>query len=112
MLDSNELPTHPSPGWVGNSLLSSKIGSRFESVATGSITRTKLAEIENEAMIALDADTANTESIDVSVSNPSGSSISVLITREPVGRDVNQLLLTHHGLNWVNQILDPANERL
>lgn len=92
-------------GWPGNFLLEQeqRIGSDFEALALGPITLSKLADIENAARRAVQTDVANTDSITVSVVNPTGTRLDVLIRRAPPGRDVNELLITRYGLNWINQ---------
>lgn len=114
-LENNDLiALFTAPGWPGNALLDAdqQIGSDFEELATGSITLSKLADIENAARRALTSPVAVTDSVEVSVVNPAGTSLGVLIRRAPPGQDVGQLLVTRDGLNWVNQANNPANERL
>jgi len=114
-LENNDLiALFTEPGWPGNVLLEDdqQIGSDFEEQATGSITLSKLATIENSARLALASPNAKTESITVSVVNPAGSSLAVVIRRTPPGQDVGELLVTREGLNWINQANNPANERL
>ena len=114
-LENNDLiALFTEPGWPGNVLLEDdqQIGSDFEKQATGSITLSKLAIIENAARLALESPVAKTEDITVSVVNPAGSSLAVIIRRTPPGQDVGELLVTRDGLNWINQANNPANERL
>ena len=114
-LENNDLiALFTEPGWPGNVLLEEdqQIGSDFEGLATGTITLSKLAIIENAARLALASPNAKTESIAVSVVNPAGSSLAVVIRRTPPGQDVGELLVTREGLNWINQANNPANERL
>ena len=94
-----------SPGWPGNFLLDSdqQIGSDFEELATGSITLSKLADIEDAARRAIQTDIADTDSISVTVANPIGARLDVIIRRSPPGQDVDELLVTRYGLNWINQ---------
>lgn len=93
------------PGWPGNFLLEQdqQIGSDFETLATGSITLSVLADIEDAARRAIRADVANTDSVSVSVVNLIGTRLDVVIQRSPPGSDVDELLVTRHGLNWINQ---------
>ena len=114
-LENNDLiALFTEPGWPGNVLLEDdqQIGSDFEELATGTITLSKLATIENAARLALDSPNAKTESITVSVVNPAGSSLAVVIRRTPPGQDIGKLLVAREGLNWINQANNPANERL
>ena len=114
-LENNDLiALFTAPGWPGNVLLSNdqQIGSDFEEQALGSITLSKLAVIENSARLAIESPVAKTESVTVSVVNPAGSSLGVVIRRTPPGQDVGELLVTRDGLNWINQANNPANARL
>lgn len=114
-LENNDLiALFTAPGWPGNVLLENgqQIGSDFEEQALGSITLSKLAVIENSARLAIESPVAKTESVAVSVVNPAGSSLGVVIRRTPPGQDVGELLVTRDGLNWINQANNPANERL
>lgn len=114
-LENNDLiALFTAPGWPGNVLLQDdqQIGSDFEERATGPITLSGIAVLENSARLALTSPIAKTESIAVSVINPAGSSLVVIIKRAPPGQDVGKLLVTRDGLNWINQANNPANERL
>lgn len=105
-LENNDIiALFTAPGWPGNVLLDEgqHVGSDFEKLAAGSITLSKLADIENAARRAVASPVANTDSVEVSVTNPAGTSLSVLVKRSPPGQDVGQLLVTRDGLNWVNQ---------
>lgn len=94
------------PGWPGNFLLEQdqQIGSDFEEVALGSVTLSKLADIENSARRAVQADTANTDSVSIAIANPIGTRLDLVIRRSPPGRDVDKLLVSRYGLNWINQV--------
>ena len=114
-LENNDLiALLTAPGWPGNVLLDAdqQIGSDFEELATGSITLSKLADIEDSARRALTASVASTDAVSVTANNPAGNSLSVQIRRTPPGQDVGELLVTRDGLNWINQANNPANERL
>ena len=114
-LENNDLiALFTEPGWPGNVLLEDdqQIGSDFEKLATGSITLSKLTDIENAARLALTSEIVSTDSIEVSVVNPAGTSLAVVIRRAPPGQDVGELLVSRDGLNWINQANNPANERL
>ena len=102
------------PGWAGNVLLADdqQIGSDFESQARGTLTLSKLADIENAASRALSSDVQKlTENI-AEVNNPIGNRLDMLLRLAPPGEDVNLLLTSKNGLNWRSQALDPANERI
>lgn len=94
------------PGWPGNFLLEQdqRIGSDFEEVATGSITISKLADIEDSARRAVQTDVADTDSASVTITNPIGTRLDLVMRRSPPGRDVDKLLVSRHGLNWINQV--------
>jgi len=114
-LENNDLiALFTAPGWPGNVLLEAdqQLGTDFEEQATGSLTLSKLADIENSARRAIMSPVAQTESVDVTVINPAGTSLAVRIRRTPPGQDVGELLVTRDGLNWINQANNPANERL
>lgn len=93
------------PGWPGNILLESdqQIGSDFEEQATGSITLEKLADIEDAARRAVQADVADTDNVSIEIANPIGTRLDIAIRRSPPGSDVNELLVSRYGLNWINQ---------
>lgn len=101
------------PGWVGNDLFADDeaIGSDFEQIARDTITLTSLNNTEDAARRALEADIAETESVDVAVNNPTGMRLDVLVRRAPPGGDVQSFLLTRDGSAWINQALNPASER-
>jgi len=102
------------PGWVGNSLLNDdeQIGSDFEDQARGTLTLSKLADIENAAVRALDTSFQKVTESTAQVNNPMGNQLDMLIRISPPGQDVDLLLTSKNGLNWRSQALDPANERI
>jgi len=97
-------------GWPGNALLAEPIGSDFESMARGTITKTKLIDIANAARRALSSSVVDT--VSVTVSNPSGAGLEIAIERAPPGQDVQKMVVTRDNINWMNQSYDPASERL
>ena len=114
-LENNDLiALFTAPGWPGNVLLDAdqQIGSDFEELATGPITLSMLADVEDSARRALTSAVANTESVTVTAVNPAGVSLGVIIRRTPPGQDVNELLVTRDGLSWINQANNPAYARL
>lgn len=112
--NSDTIALLTAPGWPGNDLLppDQHIGSDFEKLATGPVTRSKLIEIENAARLALTGPIVDTDTVEVSAGNPSGTRVDVRIRRTPPGQDVDRLLVTRDGLNWINQANAPASERL
>ena len=104
------------PGWVGNVLFdkpSQRIGSDFEETAEQAITIDSLADLEESGKRALADMIADglAEKVEVIASNPSGDIRNVRILITPPGKDVEELLLTKHGLNWLVQANDPAHKR-
>ncbi len=102
-----------SKGWAGNILFANndeKIGSDFEEIARQPITRSMLIDLEQEAKNALKNPAFG--EIMVIITNPTSHIISVIITIEPPGQDVQQLILTKSGANWLSQASNPAHERI
>lgn len=104
------------PGWCGNVLFdkpSQKIGSDFEEIAARAITINSLNNLEESGKRALADMIADglAEKVEVIASNPSGDIKLVRILVTPPGKDVEELLLTKHGLNWLVQANDPAYKR-
>ncbi len=101
-------------GWVGNVLLDDdqQIGSDFESQARGTLTLSKLADIENAADRALSSDLQKLTENNAEITNPIGNQLNMQLRLAPPGEDVNLLLTSKNGLNWRSQALDPANEKV
>lgn len=104
-------------GWVGNYLFETsqeKIGSDFLSVTKGTLTLSKLAEIGRSAKRALQwmIDAGIASNVDAVAKNPTGSRIETTITVAPVGKDIEEFLVTRNAENWTIQKTDPAYERL
>lgn len=105
-LENNDIiALFTAPGWPGNALLdeAQRIGSDFEEKATGTVTLSRLALIEDAARRAVSSSVADTEAVTVSAANTAGTRLDVVIRRVPPGQDVQQLLVTRDGLNWINQ---------
>lgn len=102
------------PGWVGNTILADdqQIGSDFEVQARGTLTLSKLADIENAASRALADDIQKLTENTASVINPSGNQLDMKLRLAPPGEDVDLLLTSKNGLNWRSQALDPANQKV
>jgi hypothetical protein len=102
------------PGWIGNTLFGpdQQIGSDFESQARGTLTLSKLADIENAASRALESDVQKVTENTASVINPSGNQLDMKLRLAPPGEDVDLLLTSKNGLNWISQALDPANKKV
>jgi phage gp46-like protein len=102
--------------WWGNSLiddLNQRIGSDFEKIRT-IVDRQTINDYTESANRALQwmIDTGLAQKIEVSVTNPKGNYIQTSITIYPPGQDVQQLLLTKFGLNWISQSEFPSHERM
>lgn len=91
-----------SPGWAGNKFLAGdeQIGSNFEISAHGPITRSKLSEIEQEAVLALSGPLYE---VSAGASNPTGHRLDVTIGLRPPGADMSLVVLSRNGRNWLNQ---------
>ena len=100
-------------GWFGNVFFASldqKIGSDFMSATKSPITITTLNNVRQAADKALENPAYGNREIEVL--NPNANNLDVRITNEPPGQDVNELLLTRNGLNWLNQANNPASGRV
>ena len=114
-LENNALMSlFTAPGWAGNLFLQpdSQVGSDFESMATGSITLSKLAQIKNSADLALSDSQQVVDSGVVTVENSQGNKIDVALHLSPVSDEVSVLLSSEAGLNWQAQALNPAYKKV
>ena len=107
---------HTKEGWAGNYLFDTpdqKIGSKFEAENETSITRQGLLNRIDAANKAVEWMIKNNMSseIPVDLSNPSGIRVDYVFTVKPQGRNLSQILLTKNGLNWQEQVLNPASEK-
>jgi hypothetical protein len=95
-------------GWVGNIFLSTdnKVGSDFQKTAQGTLTLSRLADIENSASRALSSKVFG--SVSAEASNPQGDRVSVVITIGSGGA----LSLTREKALWTMQTLYPASRRI
>lgn len=101
------------PGWYGNIFFTDpdqKIGSDFMASTEGPITVTTLNNVRQAADKALENPAYGKRNIEVL--NPNSHNLSVSITNQPPGQDVQTLLLTRNGLNWLNQADNPASGRI
>jgi phage gp46-like protein len=107
---------HTKPGWWGNVFEteeSKKIGSNFERnrVIQDIKTINEIIDDANQALKwMLDKNIA--EKINVDAVNIKLNNIDIKITIKPLGSNEQEFLLTENGLSWINQALNPANERL
>ena len=100
-------------GWFANIFfqnLDQQIGSDFMDATEGPITITTLNNVRQAADKSLENPAYGNRQIEVL--NPNANNLSVEITNQPPGQDVNKLLLARHGLNWLNQAKNPASGRV
>ena len=94
------------PGWAGNLLLDSPIGSKFEEATNQPITLQSLNDIRDAAEKALSDEAFG--DVTVEVRNPAGHRLDVYILIKPPGSNPQQLRLTRHSENWSFQAIEPA----
>jgi phage gp46-like protein len=104
------------PGWWGNSLVKNtnqKIGSEFEKQRV-IVDVDTLNDVRNDANEALKwmLDVNLASQINVVVNNPDLNHINTYIQIKPPGQDIQELLFYNNGINWINQSLNPAHERM
>ncbi|MCK5127586.1 MAG: hypothetical protein KAR42_15120 [candidate division Zixibacteria bacterium] len=100
-------------GWAGNALFKNpdqKIESDFVAAHEQPITLSALNEIRDAAEKALNRPVFGT--VTVITTNPRSNVISSIITIEPPGRDIQTLIVSRNGLNWISQIIDPAYRKI
>ena len=91
------------PGWVGNQLIGTAIGSDFEEAADQPITRQSLNRVRDAAILALDSQLFG--SVEVVVANPTGHRLIVTIRIERAGATLE---LSREGGAWACQTTQPA----
>lgn len=104
-------------GWFGNIFAKSKseeIGSDFVNVAGASITRTSLIDMQNEAEDALQIliNENAAASVEVVVSNPNAKNIQIEERIQRPSGEIETLLQTRYGQNWVAQSENPAHRKI
>jgi len=87
-------------GWCGNAFLppENRVGSDYEATCAGSITRSKLADIEDAAVRAMQSKAF--QQVDATAHNPKADHLRVEITAKGGG----VLSLSREGGLWRNQI--------
>jgi hypothetical protein len=100
------------PGWCGNELEpveTRKISSKYLPVTDQPITRQSLLDTNKAA----EADVKGTEFGDVKAITtvPSNNTIQTAIFVQSPAGNIEALLLSKHGKNWVNQIINTIQER-
>lgn len=99
------------PGWTGNFFLSpeSQIGSDYIDSASGSITVTTLNNIRQAGEAALSS--AAFGKVTATITNPKSTRIKAVFLIEPPGKNIQELILSGNGQNWINQAVHPAYKR-
>lgn len=102
--------------WFANVLFNDPaqyIGSKFETSTKQAITRSSLIDMQNavEKDLQWMIDTRLATTVTARVTNPRHHQINLVVFITPPGSDIEQILLTKHGLNWINQGQDSAEER-
>ena len=95
-------------GWAGNVFLpiENRVGSDFEKTSQGSITLSKLADIENSAERALTGKTFS--DIETDITNPTSNHLKMNIKVGP-GQALN---ISNEGARWRNQAERPASSQI
>ena len=91
------------PGWVGNQIVKTPIGSDFEEAASQPITRRSINQVRDAAIKALDDPLFGT--VRVEVRNPNGYRLNVDILIQRTGAT---LQLSREGGVWFYQTTEPA----
>ena len=104
------------PGFWGNDLIreeSQKIGSDYQQQRTIIDVQT-INDVRDAAKNALKwmKGTEVASKIEIQVINPYNDQIQTAIRILPPGQDANELLFFKNGINWVNQAVNPAYERI
>jgi phage gp46-like protein len=104
-------------GWYGNFLIddpNKRVGSRYLVAVHQSITLSMLVDSSNAIKQALQwmVDSGIASNVEGVVSNPDGKQLQSIATVEPPGKDIEVLLLTKNGTNWIVQKLDPASGKV
>jgi len=104
------------PGFWGNDLIreqSQKIGSKYERQRTIIDVQT-INDVRDDAKNALKwmRDKNVASKIDIAATNPYNDQIQTAIKIYLPGQDAQELLFFKNGINWINQALNPAYERI
>jgi len=100
-------------GWAGNALFrnpNQRVESDFVAAHEQPITLSALNEIRDAAEKALITPVFGT--VTVVTNNPRANVVSSVITIEPPGSDIQTLIVSRNGLNWISQIIDPAYRKI
>ena len=103
-----------SPGWSGNTLfqdINQQVGlSNFLIISKQSITLTMINDLRQAAIDALNNSAFG--NITVDIQNPNSYRLNITITISPPGQDIQTLILTRNGENWLLQNSNPAYRRI
>lgn len=100
------------PGWCGNELepiASRKISSKFIVETDKPINRQQLLDMEKAAIADIKGDEFGDQRVVVTIPITGQTNVAVFV--QPPTGDLQTLLLTKIGKSWVNQALNPINER-
>jgi len=104
------------PGWVGNVLFepNEQIGAGYEAAGRQPITLTNINNLQNTAELALKwmIDERMASKITAKTTNSEGTLRTTTILIEPPGADIQEVILTKYGENWINQTVDPAYRKI
>ena len=101
------------PGWPGNILfpdINQQVSSDFLNIANQPITVSMLNDLAQSAKRALTNPAFG--DVNVLIENPNSYRINIIITISPPGQDIQTLILTKNGDNWISQSTNPANRRI
>ncbi len=101
------------PDWPGNFLIEDEEqqpGSDFEEISKGIINLDYLNNVRQSAEKALTNGAFGKKTIDVF--NPTSKNVRINIIIDPPGVDIEELILTKNGPNWISQKNNPAHKRI
>ena len=113
--NTTQISLFTKPGWWGNVLFSDpnkKIGSTFQEIRPIIDIQT-INDYTDAADDALSwmKKVKLASKIDIEVTNPYNDQIRTKIIITPPGQNINELLFTSNGLNWIAQANNPAHAR-
>jgi len=104
-------------GWCGNYFLGNpnqQVGSDFQVKGQGTLTASKLIDIEKAGAVAWQKliNSGLASKVIVKARNPSGNETEVAGLIQPPGKDLKILLSTRNGVNWIEQKNNPAYKKV
>lgn len=104
-------------GWCGNFFIgdpNQQVGSDFQDVGQGTVTLSKLIDIEKAGEVAWKKliDSGLASKVGVKARNPDGNETEVVGLILPPGKDLKVLLATKNGVNWIEQKENPAYRKV